>query len=90
MAADAAVRTIVEFRRFNLNADHYPFDTELDLIFCRNVLIYFDADSRRHVLEELARCLAPHGLLFLGHAETAVGLTGQLRAIRPTIYVRDR
>jgi chemotaxis protein methyltransferase CheR len=88
MAADATVRAIVEFRRFNLSTERYPFDGELDLIFCRNVLIYFDADARRHVLEELSRCLAPHGLLFLGHAETAVGMTGHLRAVRPTVYAR--
>ncbi len=88
MAADDTVRAIVELRRFNLSTDRYPFDGELDLIFCRNVLIYFDAEARRHVLEELARCLAPEGLLFLGHAETAVGMTAHLRAVRPTVYAR--
>ena len=76
MAVSDELREVVELRRFNLSAETYPFDGELDLIFCRNVLIYFDVDSRRHVLDELARCLAPHGLLFLGHAETAAGSHG--------------
>jgi chemotaxis protein methyltransferase CheR len=88
MAADDAVRAIVKLKRFNLSTERYPFDAELDLIFCRNVLIYFDAEARRHVLEQLSRCLAPNGLLFLGHAETAVGMTSHLRAVRPTIYTR--
>ena len=89
MAADTALRSILEFQRFNLTTETYPFDGELDLVFCRNVLIYFDAETRRHVLEELSRCLAPHGLLFLGHAETASGMTGRLRALQPTVYARE-
>jgi chemotaxis protein methyltransferase CheR len=89
MAADATLRSIVELRRFNLTTHTYPFDGELDLIFCRNVLIYFDQAARQHVLEELTRCLAPHGLLFLGHAETASGMTGRLRAVHPTVYARE-
>ena len=88
MAADAELRAIVELRRFNLSTEAYPFPGQFDLIFCRNVLIYFDAAARRHVLEQLADCLAPEGMLFLGHAETAAGLTGKLRPIQPTIYVR--
>jgi chemotaxis protein methyltransferase CheR len=89
LAAGEELRQIVEFRRFNLSTEVYPFDGAFDLIFCRNVLIYFDAEARRHVLEQLARCLAPHGLLFLGHAETAAGLTGQLRSVHPTVYARE-
>ena len=90
MAAGDELREVVEFRRFNLSTETYPFDAEFDLIFCRNVLIYFDTEARRHVLEQLTRCLAPDGLLFLGHAETATGLTGELRSVHPTVYARER
>jgi chemotaxis protein methyltransferase CheR len=90
MAADTALRSVIDFERFNLSQDRYPYEGELDLIFCRNVLIYFDPEGRTHVLDELSHCLAPHGLLFLGHAETASGLSGRLRPVQPTIYARER
>src|SRR5262249_23210895 len=80
MKAAPELRAIVELKRFNLNAESYPHREGFELVFCRNVLIYFDVPQRRHVLERLADCLAPGGLLFLGHAETACGLTDRLRA----------
>jgi chemotaxis protein methyltransferase CheR len=80
------VAAIVTFGRFNLMTRRYPYEGAFDLVFCRNVLIYFDASSRRHVLERLTECLAPGGLLFLGHAESAVGVTDGLRPVEPTMY----
>ena len=79
-------RALVEFRRFNLNEGPYPFRGAFDLLFCRNVLIYFDVEGRRRVIEQLASCLAPGGLLFLGHAETASGATRCLAPVVPTVY----
>jgi chemotaxis protein methyltransferase CheR len=52
-----------------------------DVIFCRNVLIYFDAPTKTRVLEMLARQLLPHGVLYLGAAETVIGLTDRLAPI---------
>ncbi len=57
-----------------------------DLIFCRNVLIYFDAETRDQVLHRLVARLRPDGWLFLGHAETLTGSTLPLRAVAPTVY----
>ncbi len=80
------VRALVELRRFNLNDEGYPFRGSFDLIFCRNVLIYFDVEGRRRVIDQLAGCLAPGGLLFLGHAETASGASTRLAPLVPTVY----
>lgn len=90
MKAGPELRALVETRRFNLNEEHYPFREHFDIIFCRNVLIYFDVPQRRHVVERLTDCLARDGLLFLGHAETAngLGLQERLRVIMPTVYTK--
>jgi len=86
MKAGPEIRSLIEFRRFNLNDETYPYRGTFDLIFCRNVLIYFNVAGRQRVIEQLASCLAPGGLLFLGHAETASGATNKLRAVVPTVY----
>jgi chemotaxis protein methyltransferase CheR len=52
-----------------------------DVIFCRNVLIYFDAPTKKRVLEAICKQLAPDGVLFLGGAETVLGLTESLKPI---------
>ena len=83
------VRGIVQFSRLNLSRGPYAIEEPLDLIFCRNVLIYFDADSKRHVVENLARCISAGGLLFTGHTENLNGVTSVLRNLEPTIYCRS-
>jgi chemotaxis protein methyltransferase CheR len=88
MKAGPELRAIVETHRFNLSSESYPYRDQFDLVFCRNVLIYFDVPQRRHVLDRLVDCLARDGLLFLGHAETASGLTDRLRVIMPTVYAK--
>jgi chemotaxis protein methyltransferase CheR len=80
---------LVRFERINLAAAKYPVETGLDLIFCRNVLIYFDPATRSGVISRLARHLRPGGLLFLGHAENLAGATGpDLRPEAPNVYRR--
>jgi chemotaxis protein methyltransferase CheR len=59
-----------------------------DLVFCRNVLIYFDVASKARVVERLLDQLAPSGHLFLGHAESLTGLSDRGRSVGPTVYVR--
>ena len=71
---DAAVRAMVTFKEFNLLEDPRTLGP-FDLIFCRNVLIYFDAATKRKVLDGLAQRLAPDGALILGGAETVLGVT---------------
>lgn len=70
----STLRAMIQFRPHNLLAGSKGLGV-FDVIFCRNVLIYFDVDRKRQVLGELARALAPDGNLFLGSAETVLGVT---------------
>ncbi len=74
------LRQMISFRPHNLLQGTAGLGT-FDVIFCRNVLIYFDPDGKRAVLEDLARALAPDGALFLGSAETILGLTTSLESM---------
>jgi chemotaxis protein methyltransferase CheR len=72
------IKAMVQFRPFNLLNDFASLGT-FDLVFCRNVLIYFDQESKVAVLDRLARQIEPDGHLVLGAAETVVGLTERFR-----------
>jgi chemotaxis protein methyltransferase CheR len=72
------IRAMVQFRPFNLLNDFAPLGT-FDVVFCRNVLIYFDQDAKVAVLDRLARQIERDGYLVLGAAETVVGLTEQFK-----------
>ena len=71
---DQRLRAMVKYREFNLLSDLSPLGT-FDVIFCRNVLIYFDQATKARVLAQTARRLPPDGVLFLGGAETVLGVT---------------
>lgn len=77
---DAALREMVQFREWNLLADLRPLGT-FDIVFCRNVLIYFDPPTKARALEAIARQMAPDGLLYLGGAETVLGVTGRFASL---------
>jgi len=76
----AELRSMVRFEERNLLAEISSLG-RFDAIFCRNVLIYFDAPTKSRVLEAMARQLNPDGVLYLGGAETVLGLTDRLRPI---------
>ena len=80
------IQQMVEFKRLNLGAESYPVNEAFDAIFCRNVLIYFDAASKSRVVEKLMRHLSTQGLLFIGHAENLHSLTRSMRSVAPTVY----
>jgi chemotaxis protein methyltransferase CheR len=80
------VRRLVRFQSINLTADRYPVARGLDLVFCRNVLIYFRPESRRAVVERMFSLLRPGGYLFLGHAENIAGFRIDARSVRPSVY----
>lgn len=63
------LRAAIEFLAVNLIRDDWPFRDPFDIVFCRNVMIYFDAPTQRRVLERIHRVMKPGGLLFVGHAE---------------------
>lgn len=63
------LRKAIDFLSVNLIRDDWPFKEPFDVVFCRNVMIYFDAPTQRKVLERIHRVLKPGGMLFVGHAE---------------------
>ena len=69
MRAKPELRNAIEFMIVNLIRDDWPFREPFDVVFCRNVMIYFDAATQRSVLERIHRVLKPGGMLFVGHAE---------------------
>ena len=78
---------MVEFRRLNLlepdsHVGHFP------IIFCRNVMIYFDKPTQQRVVRRLAECLEPGGYLLTGHAESLTGIEHDLRYVQPAVYRR--
>ncbi|HZH76474.1 MAG TPA: protein-glutamate O-methyltransferase [Archangium sp.] len=86
MQVGPTVRSVVRFERLNLNAERYSGVGTFDLIFCRNVLIYFDPASKSGVLRRLMGHLSPTGYLFLGHSESLAGSAVQARCIQPSVY----
>ena len=63
------LQQLIEFLSVNLIRDDWPFREPFDVVFCRNVMIYFDAATQRRVLERIHRVMKPGGMLFVGHAE---------------------
>jgi chemotaxis protein methyltransferase CheR len=77
---DPALRASVDFREHNIVRDPAPL-VGCHVIFCRNLLIYFEEELKRRVLEKLAAALAPGGVLFLGGAESVLGITDRLEPV---------
>jgi len=80
------LRQAVKFRRLNFLEEDFGFREKLGVIFCRNVLIYFDRQTQHRVLSKFCRHLAKGGYLFVGHSETLNGLDLPLEQVAPTIY----
>jgi chemotaxis protein methyltransferase CheR len=80
------LRRLVRFAHLNLMDSQYPVDRDVDIIFLRNVLIYFDKETQTSVLHKLTRHLRPGGFLFLGHSESMVGTELGLREAGPAVF----
>jgi chemotaxis protein methyltransferase CheR len=76
------------FGRLNLMDEVYPVERDIDVVFCRNTLIYFDKARQEHVLRRLCQHIRPGGYLFLGHSETLSGVDLPLRAVASTTFRR--
>lgn len=83
------LKSLLTFRRLNLAAPPFPMTGPLDVVFCRNVMIYFDKTVRTRLLQEIERLLIPGGLLMVGHTESLAGIPLQLRMLRPSVYVKE-
>ena len=80
------IRRTVRFAHLNLMASSYPFDRDVDVIFLRNVLIYFDKRDQESVIGRLIEHLRPGGYLALGHSESMVGTTISMRQVAPAVF----
>ena len=88
LAIDPAVQAMVRFRMLNLMGD-WPMTRAFDVIFCRNVMIYFDTPTKERLVERFARQLLPGGYLYIGHSERVSGPASDLlEPVGPTIYRR--
>lgn len=83
------LRSKVEFRRVNLMDEQFGFREPFDIIFCRNVIIYFDRPTQERLVRKFCRALRPGGYVFLGHSETLTGMDVPLRSVAPTVYRMD-
>lgn len=79
-------REKVKFERLNFMSDRYPVSSPKNIIFCRNVLIYFDKKMQEEVIRKLTDHLIPGGYLFLGHSETIFGMDLPLQTVAPTVF----
>jgi chemotaxis protein methyltransferase CheR len=80
------LRQTVKFRRLNFMDSDFGFREPIDVIFCRNVIIYFDKATQERLLNRFCEHLAPSGYLFMGHSETLLGMNVPLVQVAPTIY----
>jgi len=82
------LRSKLAFARLNLMDEAYPVERDMDMIFCRNILIYFDKPTQSAVLQRLCQHLRPGGYLFLGHSESIVGIDLPVVQIANTVFQR--
>ncbi|MBF0442442.1 MAG: protein-glutamate O-methyltransferase CheR [Oligoflexales bacterium] len=82
------VRREVTIRKYNLISKETPFNTKFHVIFCRNVMIYFDRTTRNDVVRKLSNLLFPGGYLFIGHSETIEREIGGLKYVVPSVYMK--
>lgn len=80
------LRNKIKFGRLNFMDDDYNIDTTMDLVFCRNVIIYFDWQTKIDVITKLYNQLRPGGYLFVGHSETLNGVNLPLEKVIPTVF----
>ena len=83
------LRALVTFRRLNFMDEEYDVGERKDVVFCRNVIIYFDKTTQETILNRIARCMGPGAFLFTGHSETLFGLRTPFRQVASTVYRRE-
>jgi chemotaxis protein methyltransferase CheR len=82
------LRRKVKFQRLNFMDEQYGISEQFDIIFCRNVLIYFDRETQEKVINKLCNHLKMDGYFFLGHSESITNINVPLKQVKPTVYSR--
>jgi chemotaxis protein methyltransferase CheR len=83
------LKRMLTFARLNLAQPPFPMSGPFDVVFCRNVMIYFDNDVRRRLLAEAYRLLRPGGYLMVGHAESLSGMLSEFQSVEPSVYIKS-
>ena len=78
------------FRVFNLMDSFYPFKKKFHVIFCRNVMIYFDYETRKRLVDKLYEAIEPGGFLFIGHSETIARNDSKFKYVIPSVYQKEK
>ncbi len=84
-----SLKNEVIFRRFNLLEEHFPFAQKFQVIFCRNVMIYFDTETKRQLVKRFYEHTAPGGYLFIGQSESLNWENIGYQYVIPSVYRRD-
>jgi chemotaxis protein methyltransferase CheR len=82
------LRTAVHFGQLNLLGGPPPSPEPFHMIFCRNVMIYFDKTTQEELVQKLGRALVPGGYLFVGHSESLTSIRHSLQSVQPAVYRR--
>lgn len=82
------LQQLIEFRQMNLLGQQWSVKGPFDIIFCRNIMIYFDQETQTRLLDKIADLLTPGGLFFAGHSENFSAQTKKMKLIRNTVYRR--
>jgi len=80
------LKALLEFKQINLLEAPFPIRDKLDLIFCRNVVIYFDKPTQKNLFSNFEEILKPFGYLILGHSETMFGISDRFKFLGHTVY----
>lgn len=80
------LKNMIQFRKINLLDATYPISEKMDIVFCRNVIIYFDKPTQKKLFSQIEKLLDDNGLLVIGHSETLFGISETFKFLGHTIY----
>jgi chemotaxis protein methyltransferase CheR len=83
------IRNDVIYRKFNLAEETFPFKKKFHIIFCRNVMIYFDEQARKKLIQKFYNITEPGGYLFIGHSESISREDIKYKYIMPAVYRKE-
>ncbi len=84
--ASNELRSMIAFRKLNLMNETFPMKNPFDIVFCRNVIIYFDTKTKEELLNKFHHHLKPKGHIFIGHSESLMHMKERFRYLKHTIY----
>lgn len=84
------LRSRIMFKRLNLSRPPFKISGPIDIVFCRNVMIYFDNQVRQKLVTQLEKMIRPGGYLIISHTESLVGIKTQLSCVEPSIFIKQR